>query len=196
MSAIGSAQSSTEGRGDPPLKHQGTEGRGMSRSAVDQLLYMMDQAFEGDPSGRGQWHALLVNLASLREEDWTWLPLDGRRTIFSLVEEVGGCKYVYASQAFGDRSIHWKEPGSLPTLAADTPRDEVVAWLRGAHKHFRGCVEDLQDDNELLKLRLSPQGWERETRWIIKTMIEHDLYHSGEINHIRALAQKNDDGNE
>ncbi len=29
-------------------------------------------------------------------------------------------------------------------------------------------------------------------RFLIKTIIEHDLYHCGEINHIRALAQKND----
>jgi hypothetical protein len=31
-----------------------------------------------------------------------------------------------------------------------------------------------------------------ETRWIIKSMIEHDLYHAGEINRMRALRQEND----
>ena len=31
-----------------------------------------------------------------------------------------------------------------------------------------------------------------ETRWLISAMIEHDLYHSGEINHVRALLQGND----
>jgi hypothetical protein len=31
-----------------------------------------------------------------------------------------------------------------------------------------------------------------ETRWFIVTMIEHNLYHAGEINHIRALSQGND----
>ena len=32
----------------------------------------------------------------------------------------------------------------------------------------------------------------KESRWIIAVMIEHDLYHAGEINHIRALRQGND----
>ena len=168
----------------------------MTRSGIEQLLYMMDQAFEGDPSGRGQWHALLVNLASLRDEDWTWLPPDGKRTVLSLVEDIGICKYVYASQAFEDRSVHWDKPASVPGLKVDSSHEEVISWLRAAQEHWRSCVEALADDTELLRMRLSPQGNERETRWIIKTMIEHDIYHSGEINHIRALAQKNDEGNE
>ena len=29
-------------------------------------------------------------------------------------------------------------------------------------------------------------------RWIISVMIEHDVYHAGEINHLRALMQGND----
>ena len=32
----------------------------------------------------------------------------------------------------------------------------------------------------------------KETRWIIKSMIEHDLYHAGEDNRMRALGQRND----
>jgi hypothetical protein len=32
----------------------------------------------------------------------------------------------------------------------------------------------------------------KETRWIIKSMIERDLYHAGEINRMRALRQRND----
>ena len=32
----------------------------------------------------------------------------------------------------------------------------------------------------------------KETRWIISVMITHDLYHAGEINHIRCLSQRDD----
>jgi len=32
----------------------------------------------------------------------------------------------------------------------------------------------------------------KETRWLIGVMIEHDLYHAGEINHLRALRHGND----
>jgi hypothetical protein len=40
-------------------------------------------------------------------------------------------------------------------------------------------------------------GDQHETRWLITQVIQHDLYHAGELNHIRALRHKNDDwGNE
>jgi hypothetical protein len=32
---------------------------------------------------------------------------------------------------------------------------------------------------------------EANTRWIVSSKIQHDLYHTGEINHIRALRQRN-----
>ena len=50
-------------------------------------------------------------------------------------------------------------------------------------------VEALTDDAELLRERW---GEMKETRWIIKSMIEHDISHAGEINRIRALRQNGD----
>lgn len=165
----------------------------ITRSAIDHYLYMMDCAFEGDPTlEHDKWHALLENLASVRDEDWAWLPPDGRRSIAWLVEGLGNSKYVYASHAFGDGSMHWNNEDSLPTLPAGSSREETIAWLRDAQEYLRAGVEALEDDSELLKLRPSPFGDQRETRWMIRTMIEHDIYHAGEINHIRALAQGND----
>jgi hypothetical protein len=35
-------------------------------------------------------------------------------------------------------------------------------------------------------------GGQLPTRQIISIMIEHDLYHAGEINHLRALMQETD----
>ncbi len=40
---------------------------------------------------------------------------------------------------------------------------------------------------------MAPWGTEANTRWIVNNMIQHDTYHSGEINHIRALHQRNDE---
>ena len=47
-------------------------------------------------------------------------------------------------------------------------------------------------DAELLRRRKTNWGELAETRWIVSVMIEHDLYHAGEINHIRALRQLDD----
>ena len=53
----------------------------MSRTAVDQLVYLLDEAFEGKET---PWHSMLGNLASVTEDDWLWVPPDGARTIRSL----------------------------------------------------------------------------------------------------------------
>jgi len=159
----------------------------MSRSGIEQMLYMMDSAFDGE-----DWHSVLANLGSVAYEDWSWLPPGGRRSIATLVGELGTCKYVYDSQAFGDGSMHWNKPGSVPEPPAEAPPSQIIAWLRDAHQQLRSHFAALEDDSELLRPRLGPSGMQHETRWLVKTMIENDLYHAGEINHLRALRQAND----
>ncbi len=67
----------------------------------------------------------------------------------------------------------------------------AIKWLRDAHEHLRQSIAVL-DDAELLRPRMTNWGELKETRWIITTMIQHDLYHAGEINHIRSLCQGSD----
>jgi len=165
----------------------------MSRAGIETLLYMMDMAFEGRTNEVwGNWHALLENLGSVRDEDWTWLPEGGHRTIFHLVSDLGMCKYAYASAAFDDGSMNWDRAGTIPELEAGCTPAIAVEYLRTAQDYWRSKVDELQDDAELTKERRGPWGTQHETRWLIKTMIEHDIYHAGEINHLRALAQGND----
>jgi hypothetical protein len=56
----------------------------------------------------------------------------------------------------------------------------------------RQSIAALDDDAELLRLRLTNWGEREETRWIITVMIQHDLYHASEINHLRSLRQGTD----
>lgn len=165
----------------------------MGRSGIEQLLYAFDRSLEGDPATPARnWHALAVNVASLDPGDWDWAPEGGNRTVRQLLEELGGAIRVYASQGWGERSQHWNIPGSVRGPAAEAPAEEWLEWVREGNRQFRACIESLTDDGQLYERRLSPQGELQETRWLIATMIEHNLYHSGEINHIRALRQGND----
>ena len=169
----------------------------MGRSGIEQLLYMMDRTFAAPGPTFGTWHSFLVNLADVRDDDWLWVPEDGERTIFDIVQHAGEAKYVYDSRAFGDASMHWERPGSIPTIEPATPREEVVRWLTDGQQRLREHVAALADDSELSKMRPGLWGDQHETRWLITQVIQHDLYHAGELNHIRALRHKNDDwGNE
>jgi hypothetical protein len=161
----------------------------MGRAAIEHYLYLLDQAFE--PDGHPE-HALLRNLASVSDADWSWLPPSGRRCIFDLVSHVGECKYVYENSAFGDWSMRWDRPGSVPAIERTAAPPEIVEWLREGQRRMRQSVAELADDDELVRPRRAPWGEMYETRFLISTIIQHDLYHGGEINHLRALSQAND----
>ncbi len=158
----------------------------MSTEAVSQVLYLFDSAFEGT-----EWHSLLGNLRSVTPDDWLWVPPLGRRSIHEIVHHVGGGKRMYHNQAFGDGHLTWTDP-LIDDPAPCATIESALAWLREGQALLRASIAALED-TELLGLRRSPQGKLRETRWIISTMIQHDLYHAGEINHIRCLHQQDDE---
>jgi DinB superfamily len=155
----------------------------MSRIAVDELLFLMDNAFE-----RSRAHSLLNNLGTVTEADYE-REHEGR-SIREMVRHLAAAKHVYDNFAFGDASMTW------PTMqermwATDKTMAEDVAWLQHGYEVLRASVAAL-DDADLMTPRPVHMGGELATRNIISIMIEHDLYHAGEINHLRALMQDTD----
>ena len=122
---------------------------------------------------------------------WEWVPQPGHRSIRDIVQHVGGCKYMYENHAFGDGTSTWDDP-LLAGQGVIGDKDSAVAWLQKGHDRLRRGIAAL-DDAELLRTRPHHSGKPKETRRIVWTMIRHDLYHAGEINHIRALHQQNDE---
>jgi uncharacterized damage-inducible protein DinB len=159
----------------------------MTRQAIEQYLDLMDAGFSGPA-----WGSLLTNLSAVTPDDWEWVPPGGVRSIRSIVRHTGGVKIMAHDQAFGAATLTEDDPyvnGEATT--ADLP--SAIAWLRESHERLRAGVASLADDAELLLPRRANWGEPRETRWlIVVTMIQHDLYHAGEINHLRALHQRND----
>ena len=162
----------------------------MARAGIEQYLYLLDAAFAGP-----DWHSLLTNVRALDREDWLWLPPDGARPIAEMVAHVGACKYMYENHAFGDEALEWGQPLTSQrrlTVAEPAAIEELIAWLEEAQRRLRASVDALADDAELMRPRRANWGELKETRWLIKSTIEHDLYHAGEINRMRALRQRND----
>lgn len=159
----------------------------MGRSGIEQLTYAMTEAFDGSKE-----HSLLANLRSLNDDDWSWLPPGGVRSIFDIVQHIGECKYVYENHAFGDSSLRWDRPKSIPSVGFGHPPQEIIDWLREGQRRLLASVAGLADDGQLIVLRPAPWGASYETRWLLSVTPQHDLYHGGEINHIRALRQGND----
>ena len=155
------------------------------RNAIEQVLYSLEEAFEG-------YQSLLSNLRSVSREDWETLPASANRTILDIVRHVGECKYVYENHAWGDRSMRFDRPGTVPTVLAGADPEHVVEWLKVGQAQLKRRIEDMADDSELVQLRRANWGQDYETRWLLQVLIGHDLYHAGEINHIRSMLEGED----
>ena len=98
---------------------------------------------------------------------------------------------MYAEYAFGAGLRRWDDPSLVPWVEEDAPRIGAIAWLGATHEDLMSEVHSL-GDADLGVLRKTNWGEERETRWLLSTLIQHDVYHAGEINHIRALHASDD----
>ena len=159
----------------------------LATPAVDALVFQMESAFAGE-----YWHSVLLNLGSCTADDWDWTPPGGRRTIRDIVKHIGVCKLRWHNQLFGDRSLTWEDFELVAEQEAAGPPDRVTAWLQEVHANLQSSVARLMDD-ELPGEREGYWSEPKPLQVTIVIMIQHDLYHAGEINHIRALHQGNDD---
>jgi uncharacterized damage-inducible protein DinB len=165
-----------------------SDGVASSRTAIDTLAWLIHDAFEGDPD-----QSLLANLRDLSAKDWNALPVGGGRSIADILEHVGWAKWMYEDYAFGPASMRGDQPPLVPANnARSRPPDELLTWLTEGHRRWLASVRALPNDTELDRERPTNWGTHLQTRVLIRIMIAHDLYHAGEINHIRALHQGDD----
>jgi hypothetical protein len=148
---------------------------------VELIAYLLDHAFEG-----GEFHGLIGNLRAVDEAMWA-TPLPGSvRTIGEIALHVGSSKVMYTDYAFGSASLTWESPEVEPWPPADARMADVIDWLGRTHSALMDHVRAL-DDADLLTSRRANWGEEKETRWLLSTLLQHDVYHAGEINRMRSI---------
>ena len=159
----------------------------MAKPKIDLLIQLLDRAFSGGE------HALLNNLATVKDESWTRVPEGGTRSIREIVHHVGMFKYMYGNHGFRLGDYDYDDPPATPPPDRLTRRDAAIGWLRDGHTYLVECIAELESDDEIDVPRKAHWGGLVPTYHIIVTMLEHDLYHAGEINRTRALLQNDDD---
>lgn len=162
--------------------------RPMPRIAIDTLGRMLDAAYRTDP-----FHGLRRNLDSVMPEEWEIRPPDAATppaeqatdvfAIAEIVQHVAGAKFMYTNHAFGDAAMQWSD---IP-LPPSRDRDGLLVWLDEGHTAFAAGLAALADDTQLEEKRPWPGGFQLPVSFMVATIINHDLYHSGEINRQRAL---------
>jgi uncharacterized damage-inducible protein DinB len=156
-------------------------------SEVSQLVYLMDEAFEGTGIAESnESQSLMVNLATVEDRAWRARPAGIVRTIESIALHIGSCKVMYRDHAFGSRTLTSSSSETQPWADGEAPMASTMEWLRQAHDRLMLDVRSLTDQ-DLTQARCANWGELRETRWLLSMLLQHDVYHSGEINHLRSL---------
>ncbi len=161
----------------------------MTRIAIAVWEQRLEAAYRADP-----FHALRKNIESVRPDEWDVKPprtgdqkegsLAGDElSICDLAIHAGGPKYMYANRAFGDARLEWTDI----TLPASRDMATVLAWMDEGHQHLVEGLAALQDDALLLEQRPAPWRTPMRVVALLGIIINHDVYHSGEINRQRGL---------
>ena len=159
----------------------------MGHAVLDHLVWELDQCFELKPE-----HSLMGNLSSVTTELLDTVPPGGGRNIRDIIVHCASVKRMHVNHAFGDRELTWWSTwdGEGEAAAAEFPA--MMEWLRRAHAEVQEAIRSLSDDAELFVERRTHWGELRATRLIADSIMIHDIYHAGEINHLRGLLQNAD----
>ncbi len=157
------------------------------RDILDFLVWQLDQSFELKPE-----HSLIANLSSVTPEMLDQLPPGGGRTLRDIIAHCASVKRMHVNHAFADGELGWWDAWDGAGEIKDAEFAALMEWLRRAHGEAQRAVRDLERDEELLAERETHWGELRQTRLIIDAILIHDIYHAGEINHLRGLLQNAD----
>ena len=109
-----------------------------------------------------------------------------------LIIHCAAVKFMHANHAFGDATATFWNTWDREEPVSEASFEDLLDWLEAAHAQVIQAVNDLSDDDELVAKRPTYWGEQWETRRILDAIAVHDVYHAGEINHLRALLHQVD----
>jgi hypothetical protein len=159
----------------------------VARIAIELYLRSFNAAYRDD-----RFHAFRGNLASATPAEWDVRPLEWSTEVFGtqpdlslcdIAHHVGGAMVMYTDRAFGESRLEWGD------IHGPFGRDmeAVLGWLDRVQAEFAAGIAALSDDAELAEMRQAPWRAVLRRDQLIGLMINHQLYHSGEVNRQRSL---------
>jgi hypothetical protein len=161
----------------------------VGRAVLEHLIWQLDQSFQDKKE-----HSLLANLSSVTGDDLDQVVPGGGRTMRDLIFHCGAVKVMHVNHAFGDRSHTFWTTWDREQIVAEASFESLHDWLEETHALAIEAVMQLKDDEELLVRRPTYWGEQWETRLLVDAIAIHDVYHAGEINHLRALIHQYSEG--
>ncbi len=140
---------------------------------------------------KGKWHTLKGALEGLTEAEAAWKPPHYRSpepwgfsgSILEILVHVAADSLAMISQFFGDESITYEGVRERFQTQGGT-LSAALALLAEGYDSTRKALTKL-NDRDLLKNVGKKKAWRADS--VFMELVEHYLYHAGQINYIRCL---------
>lgn len=159
------------------------------RVIIEHLKRDLDAAYQGS-----RWHSFNSVLKNIQPEEAIWTPpaYKGfpwmKGSILEIVFHVGGDSFYQLDYALGQRHLTWEELQSrFKTAGGDLQAGLKLA--EEGHLALQRALDSLTDE-DLARTYPTPEDkGERTLEAFFHMMIEHHLYHAGQITYVRCLWQ-------
>jgi len=160
-----------------------------ARAIIAHLKRHLEAAYQGS-----QWHSFQSALKGIQPEEALWTPpaYKGfpwmKGSILEIVFHVGGDSLYQLDYALGQRKLSWDELQER----FQSEGGDLAAALQLAEEGYQALQQTLDSltDEELERTHPTPEGkGERTLENFFHMMIEHHLYHAGQIMYVRCLWQ-------
>lgn len=160
-------------------------------SPRDRLLDALAREHAGNP-----WHgpSRADVLADLTAAEAAWRPAPGAHTIWEIVLHMRSWTREVLRRAKGSVPAEpedgdWPE---MPSPATDVAWQETLASLEGAHAALAAHVGGMDDAARAARVKdrpWDPPGQAITQRAMIRSLAEHDVYHTGQVALMKRLAR-------
>jgi hypothetical protein len=143
-----------------------------------------------------EWRELLSAIEGVPERlSWARVScqpgeyLHSEGSILSNVVHLAGCKIMYGSAAFRSMEVRWRD--TVERMESLWPSWEgAKEWLHESHLYWLASWAEEEDFERLVKTNWG-DDW---PSWrIISTVTQHDSYHAGQIQLLRAVLEPTDE---
>ncbi len=153
---------------------------------VEHLQRRLEESFRSSP-----YHSFLGSLQGVTDDEARWIPTHYRGyphmtgTILNLAYHVAGDRFVLVSTAFGDGLVTWKKMQAR----FESYGGDLAAAIRLAEEGHRLVLETLTGltDADLPVSHPYYGGKTHTAEELFHIIIEHDVYHAGQIRYVRNL---------
>lgn len=154
---------------------------------IKRLTNLLEQTFDGNP-----WFgdSIMAKLASIKAELANQIPPNGSKSVAMLVKHIINWRFFAIEKLSGNDQfnieMNSKEDWSAVLIHSEEDWETLLQELKHTQKELLSLIGSLSDQD----LNRQVPGREYDFQYLVEGIIQHDVYHLGQIGVVNAQVQE------